>query len=92
MLVDPVRTKGVRCGYCARCSSCYRERILRGSCAELGRPINFLYAPLFKAEFGHERDCLGTLERSQWTGLRLSLTMPCNDATGVVQWGQEVTW
>lgn len=31
------------------------------------------------------------LQSKSW-GLRLSLTLPCNDSTGVVQWGQEVTW
>ena len=31
------------------------------------------------------------LQSKSW-GLRLSLSLPCNDATCVVQWGQEVTW
>ncbi len=72
MVTDPVRTKGVRCGYCARCSSCYRERVLRGA------PTTFRAgypAALFISHIGHQRDCLGTLESSQSTGLRLGLTM-----------------
>lgn len=69
MVTDPVRTKCVRCGWWARWSSCYRERILRG--APAGGAERSRSGTASRA-----RDCLGTLERSQWTGLRLSLTMP----------------
>ena len=76
---DPVRTKGVRCGWCARCSSRPSAgRILRGEPTTARSRTR-------SGTCTARRNCLGTLERSQWTSLRLSLTLPCNDATGVVQ-------
>ena len=43
--------------------------------------------------------CSSTARSESWSAndsagysFRLSLSLPCNDSTGVVQWGQEVTW
>ena len=67
MMTDPVRITVVHCSWPGRCGRDAPERAIRGAVDE------GFYSDLGVA---HGRDPLGALERVQWTGLRLSLTMP----------------
>ena len=48
-------------------------------------------SPRFEVMTTPARGSRGTWPGSHFStiGLRLSLSLPCNDSTGVVQWGQE---
>ena len=69
MVTDPVRITGVHCSWWGCFGRCAPASAIRGALTRLLRDLHTTYGP-------HGREPLGALERSQWTGLRLSLTMP----------------